>query len=92
MTIHKRSRYRLHAITHNDVAQIEVTHMKDSFLWSKKFIPVYFIVAFGVFLLYRFYIHVDHFAAYYPVLFCAAVGIASIKYNYDKDHHRQQKK
>lgn len=74
------------------MAQIEVINLKDSFLWSKKFIPVYFIVAFVVFLLYRFYIHVDNFVAYYPVLFCVAIGIASLKYNYGKNHRRQQKK
>ncbi|PCF65309.1 hypothetical protein B4W74_04815 [Staphylococcus intermedius] len=69
----------MRAITHIDVAQIEVTHMKDSFLWSKQFIPEYFIVAFVVFLLYRFYIHVDHFATYYPVFFCGLLGLDRLK-------------
>ncbi|WP_256935467.1 hypothetical protein [Staphylococcus aureus] len=38
--------------------------MKDSIFWKKAFIPVYFIVAMLVFLLFRFYIKTDNFSIY----------------------------
>ncbi|MDN8667487.1 hypothetical protein Q0N34_14490, partial [Staphylococcus aureus] len=38
--------------------------MKDSIFWQKSFIPVYFIVAFVMFLLFKFYIRTDNFSVY----------------------------
>ncbi|HDH6553997.1 TPA: hypothetical protein PI882_001869 [Staphylococcus aureus] len=43
--------------------------MKDSIFWKKAFIPVYFIVAMLVFLLFRFYIKTDNFSMYLMIIF-----------------------
>ncbi|HCD4795895.1 TPA: hypothetical protein NBR70_002626 [Staphylococcus aureus] len=56
--------------------------MKDSIFWKKAFIPVYFIVAMLVFLLFRFYIKTDNFSIYLMIIFLICLGTASIIYNY----------
>ncbi|PZK59927.1 hypothetical protein C7Q21_01335 [Staphylococcus aureus] len=56
--------------------------MKDSIFWKKAFIPVYFIVAMLVFLLFRFYIKTDNFFIYLMIIFLICLGTASIIYNY----------
>lgn len=56
--------------------------MKNSLFWSKNFIPVYFIVAFLAFLLFRFYIKTDNFSVYLLILLCVGMGFASLIYNY----------
>ncbi|WP_214306895.1 hypothetical protein, partial [Staphylococcus aureus] len=55
--------------------------MKDSIFWKKAFIPVYFIVAMLVFLLFRFYIKTDNFSIYLMIIFLIFLGTASIIYN-----------
>ncbi|HCD1741314.1 TPA: hypothetical protein NBI04_002349 [Staphylococcus aureus] len=50
--------------------------------WKKAFIPVYFIVAMLVFLLFRFYIKTDNFSMYLMIIFLICLGTASIIYNY----------
>ncbi len=55
--------------------------MKDSIFWSKSFIPVYFITAFLLFLLYRFYIKTNSLPIYILIFIILAFGIASIIYN-----------
>lgn len=55
--------------------------MKDSIFWKKSFIPVYFIVALLVFLLFKFYIQTDNFSVYLLVAFLVILGLASIIYN-----------
>lgn len=55
--------------------------MENSILWSKNFIPVYFIVALLTFLLFNNYIQTSALFVMiltFPVL---GVGIASIMYN-----------
>ena len=42
--------------------------MKGSIFWKKAFIPVYFIVAFLLFLLFKFYIQTDNFSIYILIL------------------------
>lgn len=54
---------------------------KDSILWSKKFIPVYFIAALLLFLLFKFYIKTDINSISILLLFLVGLGIASIVYN-----------
>ncbi|MHB9629433.1 hypothetical protein ACYO9X_08405 [Staphylococcus aureus] len=56
--------------------------MKDSIFWKKAFIPVYFIVAMLVFLLFRFYIKTDNFSMHLMIIFLICLGTASIIYNY----------
>ncbi|EOB7725588.1 hypothetical protein ACIW7C_002276 [Staphylococcus aureus] len=56
--------------------------MKDSIFWKKAFIPVYFIVAMLVFLLFRFYIKTGNFSMYLMIIFLICLGTASIIYNY----------
>ncbi|HCC5687306.1 TPA: hypothetical protein ACK07W_002681 [Staphylococcus aureus] len=56
--------------------------MKDSIFWKKAFIPVYFIVAMLVFLLFRFYIKIDNYSIYLMIIFLICLGTASIIYNY----------
>ncbi|HEE2099293.1 TPA: hypothetical protein R6W15_002128 [Staphylococcus aureus] len=56
--------------------------MKDSIFWKKAFIPVYFIVAMLVFLLFRLYIKTDNFSIYLMSIFLICLGTASIIYNY----------
>ncbi|KPG90167.1 MULTISPECIES: hypothetical protein [Staphylococcus] len=55
--------------------------MKDSIFWKKAFIPVYFIVAFLLFLLFKFYIQTDNFSIYILIFIIASFGIASVIYN-----------
>jgi len=55
--------------------------MKDSLFWKKSFIPVYFLVAFLAFLLFRFYIQTNNFSVYILVATVACLGIASLIYN-----------
>ncbi|MDM5507063.1 hypothetical protein P7853_14175, partial [Staphylococcus aureus] len=54
--------------------------MKNSILWRKSFIPVYFIVAFVMFLLFKFYIRTDNFSVYVLIAFIVILGFASIIY------------
>ncbi|MCS4485801.1 hypothetical protein [Staphylococcus americanisciuri] len=56
--------------------------MENSLFWSRNFIPVYFIVAFLTFLLFKFYIRTDNIIAYLPILLCVVIGIASLIYNF----------
>ncbi|WP_245393060.1 hypothetical protein [Staphylococcus coagulans] len=58
--------------------------MKDSIFWQKSFIPVYFIVAFVMFLLFKFYIKTDNFSVYILIAFIVILGFASIIYNYNR--------
>ncbi|WP_105985716.1 hypothetical protein [Staphylococcus chromogenes] len=58
--------------------------MKDSIFWQKSFIPVYFIVAFVMFLLFKFYIRTDNFSVYALIAFIVILGVASIIYNYNR--------
>ena len=58
--------------------------MKDSIFWQKSFIPVYFIVAFVMFLLFKFYIRTDNFSVYALKAFIVILGVASIIYNYNR--------
>ena len=58
--------------------------MKDSIFWQKSFIPVYFIVAFVMFLLFMFYIRTDNFSVYALIAFIVILGVASIIYNYNR--------
>lgn len=55
--------------------------MKDSIFWKKSFIPVYFIVAFLLFLLFKFYIQTDNFSIYILIFIVLGFGIASVIYN-----------
>lgn len=55
--------------------------MKDSIFWKKAFIPVYFIVAFLLFFLFKFYIQTDNFSIYILIFIIASFGIASVIYN-----------
>ncbi|WP_242414086.1 hypothetical protein [Staphylococcus aureus] len=57
--------------------------MKNSILWRKSFIPVYFIVAFVMFLLFKFYIRTDNFSVYVLIAFIV-IFFASIIYNYNR--------
>ncbi|WP_435431811.1 hypothetical protein [Staphylococcus hominis] len=43
--------------------------------------PVYFIVAFLLFLLFKFYIQTDNFSIYILIFIIASFGIASVIYN-----------
>ncbi|HHB5940495.1 TPA: hypothetical protein ACN9ES_000096 [Staphylococcus aureus] len=58
--------------------------MKNSILWRKSIIPVYFIVAFVMFLLFKFYIRTDNFSVYVLIAFIVILGFASIIYNYNR--------
>ena len=55
--------------------------MKDSIFWKKAFIPVYFIVAFLLFILFKFYIETDNFSIYILIFIIVSFGIASVIYN-----------
>mgnify|MGYP006920270246 FL=1 len=55
--------------------------MKDSIFWKKSFIPVYFIVAFLLFILFKFYIETDNFSIYILIFIIVSFGIASVIYN-----------
>ncbi|WP_198645082.1 hypothetical protein, partial [Staphylococcus cohnii] len=51
--------------------------MENSIFWSKKFIPVYFIVAFLSFALFKFYIQTDNYSVYILIILVFGLGIAS---------------
>ncbi|WP_227531538.1 hypothetical protein [Staphylococcus aureus] len=51
---------------------------------SSTFSPVYFIVAFVMFLLFKFYIRTDNFSVYVLIAFIVILGFASIIYNYNR--------
>lgn len=55
--------------------------MENSVLWSKKFIPVYFVVAFLSFLLFNNYIQANILSTLLIILPVIGVGIASILFN-----------
>lgn len=55
--------------------------MKGSIFWKKSFIPVYFIVAFLLFILFKFYIQTDNFSIYILIFIVLDFGIASVIYN-----------
>ncbi|WP_248498806.1 hypothetical protein [Staphylococcus haemolyticus] len=55
--------------------------MQNSIFWKKAFIPVYFIVAFLAFLLFKFYIQTDNFSVYLMIIFLIILGFSSIIYN-----------
>ncbi|PIC78608.1 hypothetical protein CSV74_02765 [Sporosarcina sp. P19] len=55
--------------------------MENSVLWSKKFIPVYFVVAFLSFLLLNNYIQAHILSTLLIILPVTGVGIASIIFN-----------
>lgn len=55
--------------------------MRNSIFWAKNFIPVYFIVAFLMFLLFRFYIETDNMVIYIYIFILLGLGIASTIYN-----------
>ncbi|WP_232796221.1 hypothetical protein [Staphylococcus canis] len=56
--------------------------MENSLFWKKKFIPVYFIVAFLAFLLFKFYLKSNDMSIYLLILLIVSMGIASLVYNY----------
>lgn len=55
--------------------------MENSILWSKSFIPVYFVVALLNFLLFNYYIQANILSTLLIILPVTGVGIASIIYN-----------
>lgn len=55
--------------------------MQNSIFWKRAFIPVYFIVAFLAFLLFKFYIQTDNFSVYLMIIFLIILGFSSIIYN-----------
>ncbi|PID22830.1 hypothetical protein CSV61_04090 [Sporosarcina sp. P3] len=55
--------------------------MENSVLWSKKFIPIYFVVAFLSFLLFYHYIQAHILSTLLIILPVTGVGIASIIFN-----------
>jgi len=58
--------------------------MENSVLWSKNFIPVYFVVAMLSFLLFNYYIQANILSTLIIILPVTGVGIASILYNSNK--------
>ncbi|MCE5034439.1 hypothetical protein ACQ23P_05525 [Staphylococcus cohnii] len=62
--------------------------MENSIFWSKKFIPVYFIVAFLSFALFKFYIQTDNYSVYILIILVFGLGIASCIYNFKKDNNQ----
>lgn len=59
--------------------------MENSILWSKGFIPVYFVVALLSFLLFNNYIQANILSTLLIVLPVTGVGIASILYHSNKN-------
>ncbi|MEN3090559.1 MAG: hypothetical protein ABC378_12205 [Staphylococcus pseudoxylosus] len=55
--------------------------MKNSIFWSNKFIPIYFITALLLILLFGVYIQTDVYSVYLIPLILIGLGIASIIYN-----------
>ena len=64
--------------------------MENSILWSKKFIPVYFVVAMFSFLLFNNYIEANILSTLLIVLPVTGVGIASIFYNSNKNKSNEK--
>lgn len=58
--------------------------MNQSVFWKKGFIPVYFIGALLLFLLFHFYIGNDNPSIYLIIFFSIGLGIASIIHNNKK--------
>ncbi|MEM5398211.1 hypothetical protein [Staphylococcus gallinarum] len=56
--------------------------MQGSIFWKKAFIPVYFIVAFLAFILFKFYIKTDNFSVYLMITLLVVLGVSSIIYNF----------
>lgn len=59
------------------------SEMRQSVFWRKGFIPIYFIAALLLFLLFHFYIGASP-SIYLIMLFLIGLGIASIIYNNNK--------
>lgn len=55
--------------------------MENSILWSKNFIPVYFVVALVSFLLFNNYIQANILSTLLIILPVTGVGLASIIYH-----------
>lgn len=55
--------------------------MENSIFWKRNFIPVYFVVAFLIFLLFKFYIKTDVYAVYIFPMLLVGTGVASLIYN-----------
>ena len=64
--------------------------MENSILWSKKFIPVYFVVAMFSFLLFNNYIQANILSTLLIVLPVTGVGIASTFYNSNKNKSNEK--
>lgn len=58
--------------------------VESSVLWSKNFIPVYFVVALLSFLLFNNYIQANILSTLVIILPVIGIGIASIFYNANK--------
>ncbi|TQR90944.1 hypothetical protein [Staphylococcus saprophyticus] len=56
--------------------------MEQSLLWSRKFIPVYFIVAALHFIFFKMYIQTDNYSIYLMTILLVGLCIASCIYNY----------
>ncbi|WP_270921355.1 hypothetical protein [Staphylococcus saprophyticus] len=56
--------------------------MEQSLLWSRKFIPVYFIVAALHFIFFKMYIQTDNYSIYLMTILLVGLGIAFCIYNY----------
>lgn len=66
--------------------------MENSILWSKNFIPIYFVVALLSFLLFNNYIQANTLSTLIIVLPVTGVGIASIFYNSNKNKNKSNEK
>lgn len=61
--------------------------MHNSILWSKGFIPVYFVAALLHFILFKIYIQPEGDAIYLQTLMLVGLGIASLLYNYNRQEN-----
>ena len=59
--------------------------MEKSLFWKKGFIPVYFIAALLLFLLFHFYIRNVTLPIYLLIFMLIGLGVASIIYNSKKE-------
>ncbi|MEL0537365.1 hypothetical protein [Staphylococcus debuckii] len=59
--------------------------MEKSLFWKKRFIPVYFIAAVLLFLLFHFYIQNVTLPIYLLAFMLIGLGVASIIYNSKKE-------
>ncbi|MGV3223118.1 hypothetical protein ACEE06_12030 [Staphylococcus epidermidis] len=55
--------------------------MENFLFWKLSFLPFYFIVAFLIFHLFKFYIKTDVYAVYIFPMLLVSFGIASLIYN-----------